>query len=161
MIKTVCARCGKEIQIYPCNIKPHNFCSRECLADYSNKIKNPYGYGNLKNYEKMSKHMTVLNRQLNPDRMTLLTRMKLSAARRGTGQGKTYAKFLGRHTHRIVAEKMLGRKLLPGETVHHIDRNKRNNNPKNLIVFRSQAEHAKWHIEHDKKEGDANEVHST
>lgn len=35
----------------------------------------------------------------------------------------------------MVAERMLGRKLKPGEVVHHIDGNKRNNAPENLMVF--------------------------
>lgn len=53
------------------------------------------------------------------------------------------------HVHRIVAAAVLGRDLLPGEVVHHEDRNKHNNAPHNLIVFVSQAEHAKHHsLEH-------------
>lgn len=56
---------------------------------------------------------------------------------------------------KFVAEQMLGRPLKKGEVVHHIDNNKRNNQPSNLMVFKSQKEHAKWHAEHDKKWGDA------
>lgn len=153
MVKTTCARCGKVIEIYPCKIKPRNFCSRKCLAEYSNKTKNPRGYRELKNYKGMSRHMTKLNKELNPTRMTFSTRAKLSVSRRGAGEGKTYTKSFGVHTHRMVAERVLGRKLVPGEVVHHVDGDKRNNNPNNLMVFRSQAEHAKWHGEH--KGGDA------
>ena len=36
--------------------------------------------------------------------------------------------------HVIVAKEMLGRALLPGEIVHHIDGNKQNNQPENLHV---------------------------
>ena len=57
---------------------------------------------------------------------------------------KTYKKVRGRHEHRIVAERMLGRKLLRDEHVHHIDGNKRNNTPSNLQVLTS-AEHLRLH----------------
>ena len=46
--------------------------------------------------------------------------------------------------HRLVAEQMLGRKLKKGETVHHIDGNRRNNLPDNLMVFQSHSEHLKY-----------------
>lgn len=46
--------------------------------------------------------------------------------------------------HRYVAQKKLGRWLEPWEVVHHIDGNKRNNNPSNLWVC-SQQEHDRIH----------------
>jgi hypothetical protein len=65
---------------------------------------------------------------------------------RGRGLGKTkYVKRCGRHEHRIVAEQILGRPLEPGEIVHHIDRDGRNNDPSNLMIFGSRAEHMAEH----------------
>lgn len=71
---------------------------------------------------------------------------KVGNALRGRGNGKAYRKRGGRHEHRVVAEQKLGRPLLPGEVVHHIDGDKLNNAPANIEVFPSQAEHARHHM---------------
>lgn len=76
----------------------------------------------------------------------LSARIKSGNKQRGRGLGKTYIKFLGKHLHRVIAEKMIGRDLKPGEVVHHLDGNIRNNCPKNLMVLKSQSEHAKIHF---------------
>lgn len=131
-IRGTCDYCGTPISMPPSQWarSREHFCSQQC-------------------------HMKKLNAELNPTRMTDSTRAKLRAARLGSGEGKTYTKTYGRHTHRIVAEHMLGRALKPGEVVHHIDRNKRNNSQDNLMVFSSQAEHAAWHKAHDQEGGGA------
>ncbi len=64
---------------------------------------------------------------------------------RGTGS-KTYVKEYGRHQHRVVMERVLGRKLRRGEIVHHIDHNKKNNHPSNLALFKNQSEHVSHHL---------------
>ena len=84
----------------------------------------------------------------------LESRIKRSALLTGTGEGKTYQKYLGRHLHRRVAEALIGRPLRLGEIVHHVDGNKLNNTPENLIVLASRAEHARIHFS-KKKGGDA------
>ena len=145
-VRYVCDMCGKTFERYPCQMKgkKHCFCSRECLWAFSSKSKNPEGYA-FRDFTKNSERFSELNRRLNPTRMTPETRGKLRQARLGTGEGRTYTKVYGRHEHRVVAELLLGRPLRPGEVVHHIDEDKRNNSPENLIVFPSQKEHAAYH----------------
>ena len=141
-----CDWCGKEIERCPSVIKKHNFCCRQCLADFSNKTKNPEGYDRLKDYTGQSKNMTAINQKLNPSRMTATTRSKLRQARLQTEHnGRTYAKYYGRLQHRLVAEKMIGRKLEKDEVVHHIDGDKRNNAPENLMLM-DAVEHACFHL---------------
>ena len=47
--------------------------------------------------------------------------------------------------HIIVAEKMIGRHITKDEVVHHIDGDKKNNSPENLMVFSTKAEHTLFH----------------
>lgn len=42
-------------------------------------------------------------------------------------------------------EKQFGRKLRAEDVVHHRDRNKQNNDPRNLWLFKNQAEHDAQH----------------
>lgn len=49
--------------------------------------------------------------------------------------------------YRYLMEKRLGRKLLPGEVVHHIDGNRKNNKLENLALFPNNAEHIKYHLQ--------------
>lgn len=47
--------------------------------------------------------------------------------------------------HRLAMQEYLGRKLKPDEVVHHIDRDKTNNNLDNLVVM-TRSEHTALHI---------------
>lgn len=51
------------------------------------------------------------------------------------------------YEHRLVASEKLGRILERSEIVHHIDRDKLNNDPSNLHVCASQREHGIHHHE--------------
>lgn len=58
------------------------------------------------------------------------------------------AVFGGRYVaeHRLVMEEKLGRYLLRGEVVHHVDGNPGNNDPANLMIFGSNKQHLKHEL---------------
>lgn len=60
------------------------------------------------------------------------------------------------YVHRRVAEKKLGGKIWPEHEVHHLDGNKHNNRPENLIVLPREV-HRELH--HLKREWDKGHAH--
>ena len=128
-IRCTCEACGKEFYRYKYEILKHTFCSRECSRGY------------------LSRKMTAMNQDLNPSRMREETKEKISRKHKEikSRSSDSYEKTHGRHTHRVIVEQILGRPLAPGEVVHHIDGNKQNNNPDNLMVLQNQALHAALH----------------
>ena len=50
--------------------------------------------------------------------------------------------------HRLVMESIIGRFLLPEESVHHIDGNKENNLSENLMLMESEGKHRKLHAKY-------------
>lgn len=72
-----CDRCGKELLRCPSQIHRHNFCSRECLNEFSSKVHNADGYAALKDYTHMSENMSRINKQLNESYRLLLEKRYL------------------------------------------------------------------------------------
>ena len=50
------------------------------------------------------------------------------------------------YIHQLQAEKKLGRNLNKNECVHHIDKNKFNNDINNLMVFKTKSDHTAFHM---------------
>lgn len=126
-IEKPCIVCGTMVTRVPSQMLAVACCSLTCSKQY------------------MRKRLAGLNRELNPTRMTPEVKKKLREANLGKGDKKTYTKIHGRHTHRIVMEKKLGRGLKSDEIVHHIDGDIFNNNPENLQLV-SRREHLLLHL---------------
>ncbi len=68
------------------------------------------------------------------------TKLKISLARGGKNSSTAW------HVESVrVMERKIGRKLLKGEVVHHIDHQPWNNHPDNLHLFNSKSEHQSYH----------------
>jgi len=116
VIALTCEHCGA---VYYRKRKRSRFCSKRCIWEVT---KGP-----------------EFNRRIGAEFAE-----KQAATQRRRGEGRGYVKYMGRHEHRVVAEKMLGRPLRRGEVVHHTDGDKLNNDPSNLVVMR-QGEHMREH----------------
>lgn len=140
-MKVKCDVCGKVFDKADSAVKEHNFCNVDHLRKWNSERMSNYNKSKNPMNKKWTKKMRLKKREQVLER---------------TGKGeKAYNKFLGRHEHRVVAERMLGRKLKKNEVVHHIDLNKQNNDEKNLVVLPSNAEHS--HLHQILKKGDTKE----
>lgn len=133
-----CDLCGKKYESYQCG-KNYHFCSIECRRKAGKLVNSAYSEETRRKFGEL---LTWYNKNVfNHGEY----RKRQADAIRRKASGKDYITVNGRHEHRAIAEKKLGRPLKPGEIVHHIDGNKRNNNPDNLEVM-TQSEHIREHL---------------
>jgi len=129
MTKMVCTYCGVDFwrKGPP---KMHNFCSRKHL--------------NAWNSQRMSKYNSTENPMNKQEGWTAEHRNRRRKICLERGGHSAYKKVYGKHTHRVIAEMMLGRELLSNEVAHHKNFNRLDNCPENIEVI-TRSEHARLH----------------
>jgi hypothetical protein len=179
--KTIsCFTCKKVFYIPKNMFKTRRFCSHKCYSLW--KKGNPIfkvwlgkirpSFSGENNPMKRPEVRKKISDAMKGRKLTEAHKKKLSLAKIGLYSGNKHWNWQGgiSHTphyktirfspgfyvyeHRLIAEKMLGRKLERGEVVHHIDFNSFNNNPDNLRVMKHR-DHIILHKARAKEKRDA------
>lgn len=134
-----CEVCGVEVHRFAATLKKHVFCSKECVGRSKRNGSSVFcAWCDSEFYRRFGEQ------DLGVRKNQFCSRGCYSEWR--ADKRTSYPKDGHRHKHRVVAESVLMRRLLPGEVVHHRDRNRQNCHPSNLCVFPSQSEHARCHF---------------
>lgn len=168
MAQKLCLDCSKPLASRRKNVVRCRSCSHkgktpknfEHFKTFSNNRKGTTQSDEWK--KKMSDHMKKIGNK--PPDMTGIkcsdekkTKIGRANFKGGKGEFEGYirvnigedAKRKRIFEHRLVMEQKLGRKLTREEVVHHIDHDRKNNDPDNLMLMANAREHRLYHAQHD------------
>jgi endogenous inhibitor of DNA gyrase (YacG/DUF329 family) len=144
-LKVVCNQCEKIVYRSPSS--KAKFCSQKCYWDSITGVKkkpnkpcaycgkNLTGHQRRKGYAKYCSRQCYFDHKKKPF-IIKKGYKKILIPNHPRSDGKGYV-----FEHIIILENKLGRPLKNGEVGHHIDKNKRNNDPENLSVFKNHSLH--------------------
>lgn len=137
-----CAGCGKDVYRRMSLIKRSKFiaCSKSCASKIRMAGKKPWNIGKKLHYD-------VWNKGIESP-MSMEKHPSWRGGRTNTANGYIAIREKRNSTkleHRLVMEKHIGRRLKSHEVVHHIDHDRSNNDISNLMLFKNNSEHIKYH----------------
>jgi len=162
-VACICEQCGKTFHRSPSMVG--RFCSNACRGQWFNGERSMHWKGGLQTYicETCGTSFERAPSQANKRHYCSLACRPVNVGgerhhswkggRHPDSQGYMLVKVPGHprtlatgyvHEHVVIAEAKIGRPLEPGEHVHHIDRDRANNDPSNLMVL-TNSEHLKLH----------------
>ena len=157
--KCICDFCKKEFTttyFKATNVK-HQLCSRECFIQW--KIATSLGsnnifYGKKHKKESITKFLKTIgdSRKGSGNSNWNGGKVKNDAGYILVYKPEHPFKHRGKYVreHRLVMEEFIGRYLKPEEQVHHINKIVDDNKIENLMLFKNNAEHQRYHKEQRK-----------
>lgn len=145
----ICYQCSKKYLVYPSRVKSDlergykfHFCSRACKSTWNKSVAGHWKGKSIPFYKRPNRNVKgSLNgrwkggRRIDKSGYVLILRPE-----------HPQSDFHGYvREHRLVIEQKIGRYLKAGEVVHHVNNNKQDNRPENLILIGSTSEHQKLH----------------
>jgi len=153
MVHYQCLTCGKDVERWPSQVKNPNrvFCSVRCRARrfrsgwatrcaVCGKMFRTSPWYAARGWDRCCSKKCASYKSIKGKKIVDgYIKIYLPGHHRGTHQGYVFE-------HIAVAEKAFGRQIELDEVVHHIDGDRQNNSPSNLVIM-SRANHVKAHRE--------------